>query len=151
MLVPTATLPILQPIACTWLCSADFWVSISWKSTWGLYRLHNSLPTHTQVKLCISTSSFVLPMHEINLNNSILLWIKNKTCCLSPSQRRCFHSWQRRNWSVHPITAFACTELVITVEIGCFTAMDYSLTLYNCLETSHLSLASLRLFWSRTL
>lgn len=137
--------PILQPIACTWLCPAGFWAGISWKSTWGLSRLHSSLPTQTQVKSRISTSSLILPMRERNLNNSISLRIKNKMCCLSPSQRRCSHSWWR-NGFVHPVTAFACTELVISVEIGYFTAMDYSLTLYNYLETSHLSLVSLRLF-----
>lgn len=78
--------------------------------------------------------SLVLPTHEINLNNAISLWIKNKICCLSSSKRRCFHSWLRRNWSVIQLLLFLCTELVISVKIGCFTAVDYSFTLYRYLE-----------------
>lgn len=74
-------------------------------------------------------------MQEMNLNDAISLWIKNKICYLLSSKRRCFHSWWRRNWSVIQLLLLLCAELVINVKIGCLTAVDYSFIFagtYSC-------------------
>lgn len=122
--------------ACVWLCSAGFCMSISCSSSWGLCRLHDSACTFppTPGEIMYYYFSLALPTHEINLNSAISLWIKNKLCCLSSSKRRCFHSWLRRNWSVVQLLLFLHTELVISVKIGCITAVDYSFMLYRYLQ-----------------